>query len=451
MIRSPQHTCIVGQDYTFWWTATGVTPPSTIQFCYDTDGTWNGNETWFDVTGVPGANGTFSYTWHTAGLAAGTYYIGACMYQDQVGGNLTQFTDRQGHTTTYTYTDYSNLSTVTQNNDASTTADDQVTTYYYDTDASGKNSFLTKVVDAANDVTQYTYNNATYKAWGLPDSMISPNGYGHTSGYTTCYDYNSAGQTTFEYTPFSTTNTTSKPTPTGYAGYIKTSFTYDSRGNLLTSADGDGNTTSYTYDTLDRRLTQTSPDPDGSGPLEAQVTTYTYDGVGNMIAAQVKTATSGVVLSSMGATYDNMKRLTKSVNPDGTYTTNEYDPAGNLVATSDALGRVTRYVYDDRNRCIAVIAPDGSVTRTEYDGGGRVVATTDANGNTTQYKYDVLGRETEEILPDPDGGGSLGSPIVLYKYDSRGNLQYVTNTYAKDAKLARGNCRRPELLCHLYV
>ena len=78
------------------------------------------------------------------------------------------------------------------------------------------------------------------------------------------------------------------------------------------------------------------------------------------------------------------------------------------------------------------IAADGSVVGTQYDGGGRVVATTDADGNTTQYKYDALGRKVEEIDADPDGNPNSGngSPITLYEYDSRGNLQYVTKTYA---------------------
>ena len=77
-----------------------------------------------------------------------------------------------------------------------------------------------------------------------------------------------------------------------------------------------------------------------------------------------------------------MGRVTKTVSPDGTYSTAQYDAAGNLVAATDAMGRVTQFVYDSRGRLIDTINADGTVTSTAYDGGGRVVATTDALGNT---------------------------------------------------------------------
>ena len=57
-------------------------------------------------------------------------------------------------------------------------------------------------------------------------------------------------------------------------------------------------------------------------------------------------------------------------------TTNEYDAAGRVVWTSDALGDATRTVYDGGGRPIYVIAADGAVTRNDYDTDGRVVRTT---------------------------------------------------------------------------
>ena len=138
-----------------------------------------------------------------------------------------------------------------------------------------------------------------------------------------------------------------------------------------------------------------------------------------------------------------MGRAVKTVNPDGTFTTVQYDPAGNLVAQTDAMGRVTQFIYDSRNRPIATIRPDGTVVRTEYDGGGRVVGQTDALGNTTQYAYDKLGRKIEQILPDPAGNEGPNTATTQYHYDSQGNLQYVTD--------ALGTSRRPQPLDRLHV
>ena len=105
-------------------------------------------------------------------------------------------------------------------------------------------------------------------------------------------------------------------------------------------------------------LTETQPDPDGNGPLSAPVTDYVYDADGNLISTTLATGSPQETTTTV---YDKMGRAIKTINPDGTYTTDQYDPAGNLVATTDAMGRVTQYIYDSHGWQIAVIQPDGGV------------------------------------------------------------------------------------------
>ena len=260
--------------------------------------------------------------------------------------------------------------------------------------------------DANDDRTTYTY--PTTGSRGLPRSVTTPKGYGQSCGYTTWYEYNSAGQVTAQYTPVATTNST-PPTSSSHTGYIQQSFEYDTletsgRGYLTSSTDGNGNTTSYTYDLLGNRTSQTQPDPDGSGPLSAPVTIYVYDAAGNLISTSLATANRPQTASTV---YDKMGRTTKTINPDGTYMTAQYDPAGNLVAQTDAMGHVTQSVYDNRSREIATIRPDGTVVRAEYNGGGRVVGATDAVGNTSKYEYDKLGRTIAEVAPYVATSGAI--------------------------------------------
>jgi YD repeat-containing protein len=70
-----------------------------------------------------------------------------------------------------------------------------------------------------------------------------------------------------------------RPLLTSPLGKIR-SFTYDSRGNILTQTDELGHVTSYTYPTSDtdpnRDLPLTVTSPSGA------VTTYTYDSTGNV-------------------------------------------------------------------------------------------------------------------------------------------------------------------------
>ena len=332
------------------------------------------------------------YTWSPANSSLKTSAADAYgqtesyVYDSSNMGDLTQVTDRLGYVTNYTYTaNYHNVDTITRHNSPSDPNDDQVAKFTYD--VLGSPTDKTDSYGVLNYHTTYVPSSR-----GLVLSMTTPDGYltpADPNDYTTTYTYNGAGQVLTRVTRVSPTVS------------ITETLTYDNRGNMLTSTDGNGNTTTYTYDPLNRRTTQTLPDPDGIGTgLPAPHTTYTYDAAGNLTNTTIDTPTTDA--RSVLAVYDKKQRVTKTTNADGTYITNVYDPAGNVASTTDALGRITRYVYDSRNRCIATIQPDGSIVRTQYDGGSRVVGTTDALGNTTRYEYDKVGRKTEEIQADPN-------------------------------------------------
>ena len=151
------------------------------------------------------------------------------------------------------------------------------------------------------------------------------------------------------------------------------------------------------------------------------LSTTVYDAACNLIST---TQATDFPQETTSTVYDAMGRVVKTVNADGTYTTDQYDPDGNLIYSTDAMGRVTQYIYNSRDEQIATINPDGSVVTTQYDGGGRVVATTDGNGNTTQFAYDKLGRKVEEIQPSPDAY-SAASATADAGYDPMGDLGYV--------------------------
>jgi RHS repeat-associated protein len=328
------------------------------------------------------------------------------------------------------------------------------TSYSYSTDGS-----LTRLTDALGNVTTYGYP-GIYPIYtpsvnhGQPVEVVTP------AGRTTWDLYNDAGQLAAQYKLLVDNNGGAPPGffVSGVSGfyfntYLSQSWTYDTAGNLLNTTSGNGfdpagnplnngNTTSYLYDALGRMLTATQPDPDGAsdlvhgtGLLPAPVTSNTYSAAGKLTSTSLSTA---VPQRTAYTNYDQMGRVVKNQNPDGTYTTAQYDPAGSLVYSTDAMGRVTQHIYDARGRQIAAINPDGTVVRTEYDGGGRVVGQTDAMGNTTQLVYDKLGRKVQQILPDPAGNNGPGYPLAgaattQYGYDPLGNLAYVTDALGVSA------------------
>jgi hypothetical protein len=59
-------------------------PGSKFSLCYDDDTAWNNNQHWIEVDALPAADGSYSYTWNTAGVQPGTYYPAGCLWD---GGN----------------------------------------------------------------------------------------------------------------------------------------------------------------------------------------------------------------------------------------------------------------------------------------------------------------------------------------------------------------------------
>ena len=93
--------------------------------------------------------------------------------------------------------------------------------------------------------------------------------------------------------------------------------------------------------------------------------------------------------------------------------------------------------------------PDGAgslvapVVMYQYDSAGNVVSITDASGGVMTYGYDDLGRKITETGPDPDGEDPLAAPIIHYAYDKANNPISVsdalghTTAYAYDARNRR--------------
>ena len=44
-----------------------------------------GNRTWIEIDGIPAADGAHSYTWDTANVLAGNYYLMGCLYTPSTG------------------------------------------------------------------------------------------------------------------------------------------------------------------------------------------------------------------------------------------------------------------------------------------------------------------------------------------------------------------------------
>ncbi len=202
---------------------------------------------------------------------------------------------------------------------------------------------------------------------------------------------------------------------TGTANNIKTTFVYDSYGNI-TEKHLSGNTAV----TGDERDEYTEYDY-GTSNWIVSLPNHTY--VNNDIGTKVSEAwftydTSGNLLTDTrwndsGAspvityTYDNYGNQTSITAPRGNTTTITYDPTSYIYPfqATNPLGYVATTVYDHRY--------------------GKIISETDTNNQTTTYTYDVFGRRIKVAGPR-DTGSTFGTETYFYQICQTADQRVIT-------------------------
>ncbi|MFF5081580.1 LamG-like jellyroll fold domain-containing protein [Actinoplanes sp. NPDC000266] len=134
-----------------------------------------------------------------------------------------------------------------------------------------------------------------------------------------------------------------------------------------------------------------------------------------------------------------------TTDPNGKWLTDVYElPEDRRVATTDALGRTTRFGYDTGGFLRTVTDPNGHVTTDEHDVRGNVVSTATCQNraagrcSTVYYSYYPDATSTA-LTPDPrndvlltvrDGRSSSATDnryVTTMTYDAKGNRMAVTD------------------------
>jgi len=320
-------------------------------------------------------------------------------------GQVTSQTDPVGGTTTWSYS--GDPTSTAGGTTTMTDPNGNVTTYQY---ASLELTSLTHASGTAKAATtSYTYDPATLGVTSVtdPNSNVTSNTYDTTGnllttadplGNTTSYDYNSFNEVLDKTSPLGET----------------TNYSYDANGNLQSVNDPLGDTTSYDYaDTAHPGDVTSITDPNGN------VTSYTYDGNGDVASASVS-PTSGVTDTTTYA-YNADGERTCVASPNATAAGAACPAAGSPPAAD-----TTATTYNADGELISVTDPDGHVTSYAYDGDGNQAKVTDPAGHVTSYIYNGNNQQTKVTRPD---GSSLSST-----YDSNGNLTTQTDASGNTTK-----------------
>jgi len=290
-----------------------------------------------------------------------------------------------------------------------------------------------------NDLTTLTYYGCTTGgACGQLKNVTN------ALGHTTTYDaYDAAGRL-LQMTD-----------PNG----IKTSYTYDARGRMLTVTvtppGGTPRLTQYTYDAAGQVTSVTMPDGfaltytyDAAHYLRTitdslgNKITYTYDLKGNRVGEKTYDP-QGALARSIEFTYDARNRVNE-INSGGSLTRQVWDAVGNLLKTTDpnqvaaASGISTTHTYDPLNRLIETLDNLSGRTRYHYDVADRLKQMQAPNNATTEYIYDDLGNLLQEHSPDRG--------TTAYSHDAAGNVKTMTDARGITVTYIYDPLNRPTML-----
>ncbi len=330
-------------------------------------------------------------------------------YSYYPNGKLAKQTDEKGTETIYTYDPSWRTSSITSDSGAAVS---------YEYDPRGN---LTAEIDALGSRTEYTYDEQG-NVLSVKDPMGGITRYAYDANGNLTSETDALGnQTAYTY------DGRNRLTRVTRADGSTITLEYDAGNNIITATDPAGNTTGYEYDSQNRctRIV------DGYGTT-IEATTYNYagkpvtvaDALGNITytsydtegQATAMTQTSGEEEQAASYTYDQLGRLTRTIDSMGNPVGITYDAMGNITGVTDAKGGTTTYEYDTSGNLTAETSPVHAVSRYTYNAQNLLEEAENAAGETTRYTYDALGRITEMT----DGLGT-----IRYTYDRNSNVLTV--------------------------
>jgi RHS repeat-associated protein len=376
------------------------------------------------VTDDNGHPSVYAYNWNGELLSVKQYYSSTGYYTTSYtydkSGNLLTTTDANGATTTNNYDDLNRLVKTTYPGSSY-----QTVSYNGVGDVTGEVSAggtqLNYTYDALNRLTQvsypggstlaYTYDNdgnvlslvnsatSTYYTYDALDRLTNQTQVVSGTKTTILYGYDKDSNIKSILYPGSTNVTMAYDflnrlikvgTPSAPTSFASMTYTTDGLTSKITY--GDGETTTYTYNSMDR---PSQIDLKSSTGVKTLDLNYTYDSDGN-----VKT------INTESYNYNWLDELTSSTGGWGT-TTYAYDPAGNMLNQTTG-STTTKYTYGTYN---------------ELESIGKVNFTYDGNGNThTIDNKTILWTYNYNYNNRLDQVESNSATVATYTYDGNGML-----------------------------
>ena len=218
--------------------------------------------------------------------------------------------------------------------------------------------------------------------------------------------------------------------------------TYNTAGEVSQVIDRDGRLTTFAYDAAGRQTGQTWKDTSGN---TSSTLAYTYDNNGNVLTAVASVGFFGPTNTST-MTYDALDRVATHVEPFGITLTYSYDATSNRTVVHDSFGGLTTSTYDAANQLTSRQFSNGGASplREDFSYTARnqlagEIRYSDLAGTTkvglSTFTYDPVGRFSN--LQHVTGAGvNISNYTYTYDLASRvttETLNGTVTTYSYDA------------------
>lgn len=246
-----------------------------------------------------------------------------------------------------------------------------------------------------------------------------------------------------------------------------TTNTYDGIDRLTSTTMPEGNSANYTYDNADgvlalQNVTSITACPKSGCSSPSLTTSFTYDSTFQKVRT-VTDANLNVTINTYdvaggtGNLLETDQPAVGGVVPKTIYT---YNARGQVLTKTDPVGKVTKMVYDTTTEELLSVTDDYAtgaghfnlLTQFAYDGSaydgaaanaiGNVTSTTDPSGNVTTTNYDALRRVTQVTAPTATGAVTQTTynpdGLVTQVQRATGNVgapwQTSSSTWSKSGK-----------------
>lgn len=164
------------------------------------------------------------------------------------------------------------------------------------------------------------------------------------------------------------------------------SYTDDGYGLLASVTDELGNITSHEYNAYGDRIKTVYPDN--------TLKTWQYDKAGRIVTS------TDELEHTINFERDGLGRITRVVYPNGHAREMSYNQFGQVLKIKEPDGAFTAFSLDHRGLCESITDSEGNTSYTIYDAKDRISEVVDTRKNRTVFKRDKTGRILEIIYDD---------------------------------------------------